>query len=103
MILGVRSHLDNREIMAQGKLKLKAKAPARVTKKNSNPKRCTPLNFKAKKAQPKHAEKLSKIHQGQLMNSTEKLIASRVGHLELIKGSRRQIEKAEKLKEKKKA
>ena len=30
------------------------------------------------------------------MKSTEKLIASRVGHLELIKGSRRQVEKENK-------
>ncbi|EGW34163.1 uncharacterized protein SPAPADRAFT_54347 [Spathaspora passalidarum NRRL Y-27907] len=82
--------------MAQGKIKLKAKAPARVTKKQQNPKRNAPKIIKPKKTVAKEAKKLTKVHQSQLMTSTEKLIASRVGHLELIKGSRREIEKEQK-------
>ncbi|KAG7194213.1 uncharacterized protein KQ657_004925 [Scheffersomyces spartinae] len=89
--------------MAQGKLKLKAKAPARVTKKQQNPKNYAPKIVKPKKQKIIESEKLAKVHKAQLANSTEKLIASRVGHLELIKGSRRQIEKAEKEKAKKQA
>jgi hypothetical protein len=82
--------------MAQGKLKLKAKAPSRVTKKQKSAKAAAPRVYKAKTTQAKHAEKLTKIQSGQLVLSTEKLIASRVGHLELIKGSRREIERKEK-------
>ncbi|RLV95549.1 hypothetical protein JA1_000961 [Spathaspora sp. JA1] len=89
--------------MAQGKIKLKAKSPARVTKKQQNPKRSAPKIIKPKKVVAKEAKKLSKVHQSQLMTSTEKLIASRVGHLELIKGSRRQIEKEQKAADKKKS
>lgn len=82
--------------MAQGKIKLKSKAPARVTKKQTNPKGAAPRIIKPKKSVAKLAQKLAKVHLSQLMSSTEKLIASRVGHLELIKGSRRQIERQEK-------
>jgi len=89
-------------IMAQGNLKLKSKGPARVTKKQQNPKRAAPKIIKPKKQTAKEAQKLTKIHQGQLMKSTEKLIASRVGHLELLKGTRREIEKENKGDKKKK-
>lgn len=88
--------------MAQGKLKLKAKAPGRITKKQlTKAKAAAPRVYKAKRAGAKHDEKLAKVQLGQLVSSTEKLIASRVGHLEIIKGSRREIERKEK--EKKKA
>lgn len=82
--------------MAQGNLKLKSKGPGRVTKKQQNPARAKPKIIKPKKQTAKEAQKLSKVHQGQLMKSTETLIAGRVGHLELIKGSRRQTEKENK-------
>lgn len=82
--------------MAQGATKLRSKASARVTKKRQNPKPAAPKIIKAKKATAKQAAKLSKVQQGQLAASTEKLIAARVGHLELVKGSRREIEKQEK-------
>lgn len=84
--------------MAQGNLKLKAKGPKKVVKKLLTPKKAAPKIIKAKKSQAKQASKLTKVLQGHLMSSTEKLIAGRVGHLELIKGSRRQIEKEEKAK-----
>ena len=79
--------------MAQGNLKLKSKQSNRITKKQQNPKKAAPKIIKPKKTIAKESLKLTKIHLGQLMKSTEKLIASRVGHLELIKGSRRQVEK----------
>ncbi|KAI5954518.1 hypothetical protein KGF54_002293 [Candida jiufengensis] len=82
--------------MAQGNLKLKSKSGARVTKKQQNPKKAAPKIIKPKKQVAKENIKLTKIHQGQLMKSTEKLIAGRVGHLEILKGSRRQIEKENK-------
>ncbi|CUM54631.1 unnamed protein product [Debaryomyces fabryi] len=88
--------------MAQGNLKLKAKGPKKVVKKLLTPKKATPKIIKPKKAPAKQATKLTKVQQGHLMNSTERLIAGRVGHLELIKGSRRQLEKEEKAKSGKK-
>jgi hypothetical protein len=82
--------------MAQGKLKLKAKAPARVTKKQISTKAAAPRICKPKKGGALHSQKLAKVHSAQLQNSTEKLISSRVGHLELLKGTRRQLEKSKK-------
>lgn len=81
-------------IMAQGNLKLKSKGKARVTKKQGNLRAAAPLIIKPKKSSAKQTFKLKKSASSSV--GTEKLIASRVGHLELIKGSRRQIEKAEK-------
>lgn len=88
--------------MAQGKLNLKREKAARVTKKQKSVKSAAPRIIKPKKTRAVEANRLNKIASGQLSASTEKLIASRVGHLELIKGSRRQIEKKEK-EDKKKA
>ncbi|PSK36227.1 hypothetical protein C7M61_004046 [Candidozyma pseudohaemuli] len=79
--------------MAQGNLKLKSKAKARVTKKQQNPRSSAPKIIKPKKASAKQAFKLLKSLSG--LAGTEKLIASRVGHLELIKGSRRESNIAE--------
>ncbi|CUM62875.1 uncharacterized protein PRCAT00000434001 [Priceomyces carsonii] len=81
--------------MAQGNLKLKNKAPARVTKKQRNPKKAAPKILKPRRSSALKSQKLNKFHLGHLMKSTEKVIAGRVGHLELIKGSRREVEKEE--------
>lgn len=86
--------------MAQGNLKLKSKAKARVTKKQQNPRSSAPKIIKPKKSSAKQAFKLQKSLSG--LAGTEKLIASRVGHLEIIKGSRREIEKEEKKNKEKK-
>ena len=86
--------------MAQGNLKLKATGPKKAAKKLLTPKKAAPKIIKPKKSSAKQHSKLTKVQQGHLMNSTELLIAGRVGHLELIKGSRRQIEKEEKAKAK---
>lgn len=85
--------------MAQGNLKLKNKAPARITKKQVNPKKAAPKIYKPKKGNV--TSKLTKSHQSKLITNTEKLVSSRVGHLELLKGSRREIEKEDKSKAKK--
>lgn len=80
--------------MAQGKLKLKSKAPARVTKKQINPKKAAPRNIKPKKKDVTNL--LKRTHTSKLITQTEKLVSSRVGHLELLKGTRRELEKAKK-------
>lgn len=87
--------------MAQGNLKLKSKSKGRVTKRQSNLRAAAPLIIKPKKSAAKQAFKL-KQSVGSLIG-TEKLIAGRVGHLELIKGSRRQVEKEQKEADKKAA
>jgi hypothetical protein len=40
--------------------------------------------------------KITQKHAAALTAATEKLLASRVGHLELLKGTRREIEKKDK-------
>lgn len=90
--------------MAQGKLKLVKKKPARVTKHQRNPKAAAPKVYKAKHVPDKEKQiiKLTKGHQSKLTETTEKLISSRVGHLELLKGDRRSLERAEREQAKKK-
>jgi hypothetical protein len=87
--------------MAQAPLKVKKKEKTRITKKQQNPKKAAPKIIKPKNQQLAQLAKLSKTYS--VTQQTEKLIASRVGHLELLKGSRRQIERAEKEKKKKEA
>lgn len=81
--------------MAQGNLKLQKKKPARVTKRQKNPKAAAPKIFKSKNvsAREKEVLRLAKGHQGNLFNKTEQLISGRVGHLELLSGDRRSLEK----------
>lgn len=77
--------------MVQTNAKLSAKKPHRVTKRQK---------FAAKKAAPKIrkskkgsiTEKLTRKQNSHIQGNTERLIASRVGHLELVKGSRREVE-----------
>lgn len=57
--------------------------------------------IKPKKAVAKQSYNLRKSVGS--LNGTEKLISSRVGHLEIIKGSRRQIEREQKEAKKKAA
>lgn len=86
--------------MAQGNLKLKSKGTARVTKRQTNARAAAPLIIKPKKLIAKQQFNLKKSVGA--LNGTEKLVASRVGHLELIRGSRRQLEKEQKEANKKK-
>lgn len=82
--------------MPQKALKVtkKAKDPRRVTKKQKNLKKAAPLKIKSKKQSLQHMKKLSKTYS--LTQATEKLISSRVGHLELLKGTRKELEKEKK-------
>lgn len=80
--------------MAQAPLKVKRKEKTRITKKQQNPKKAAPKIIKPKNKQLAQMAKLNKSYS--VTHQTEKLIASRVGHLELLKGSRREIERAEK-------
>jgi hypothetical protein len=91
--------------MAQGNLKLSKKKAARVTKHQKNPKAAAPKLYKSKNVSLKEKQviKLAKGHQAKLVSNTEKLISSRVGHLELLKGDRRTLEKEERLKAQAKA
>ncbi|CAH2448526.1 hypothetical protein PP7435_CHR2-0960 [Komagataella phaffii CBS 7435] len=90
--------------MVQGAQKLAVKKKARVTKQQMNPRKAAPRIIKARNQTKgiKLTQKLNRIHSASLVAQTERLVASRVGHLELVKGSRRQLEKAQKEKDKKK-
>lgn len=79
--------------MPQKSLKVakKVKDPRRVTKKQKNLRKGAPLQIKSKKKSLQHLKKLNKT--ASLTESTEKLIASKVGHLELLKGTRRELER----------
>ncbi|QLQ80773.1 hypothetical protein HG537_0E01280 [Torulaspora globosa] len=79
--------------MPQKALKVtkKVKDPRRVTKKQKNLRKAAPLQLKSKKKSLQHLKKLNRT--ASLTESTEKLIASKVGHLELLKGTRRELEK----------
>ncbi|SCU93896.1 LADA_0G05424g1_1 [Lachancea dasiensis] len=82
--------------MPQKALKVtkKSKDPRRVTKKQKNLRKAAPLQIKSRKKSLAHLKKLSKA--SSLTETTEKLISSRVGHLELLKGTRKELEKQKK-------
>ncbi|KAK9474375.1 uncharacterized protein V1510DRAFT_412058 [Dipodascopsis tothii] len=76
--------------MPQGAFKSKKVAtPSKVIK----PKKAARRDIAPKKGVL--VPNLEKKHSGILTASTEKLLSSRVGHLELLKGSRREIAKKE--------
>ncbi|CAB4252587.1 similar to Saccharomyces cerevisiae YLR363W-A Putative protein of unknown function [Maudiozyma barnettii] len=79
--------------MVQKALKVnrKVKDPRRVTKKQKNLKAAAPRMIKSKKKSLQHMKKLNKT--SSLTQSTERLVASKVGHLELLKGTRRELER----------
>ncbi|CCH58613.1 hypothetical protein TBLA_0A08240 [Henningerozyma blattae CBS 6284] len=79
--------------MVQKALKVnkKVKNPRRVTKKQKNLRKAAPLIIKSKKKGLQHMKKLNKS--ASLTESTERLLSSKIGHLELLKGTRKEIEK----------
>ncbi|EDO14581.1 hypothetical protein Kpol_337p3 [Vanderwaltozyma polyspora DSM 70294] len=79
--------------MPQKALKVtkKSKDPRRVTKKQKNLRKAAPIQIKSKKKNLQHLKKLNKT--ASLTVATERLISSKVGHLELLKGTRRELEK----------
>lgn len=83
----------NQQDMPQKALKVnkKPKDSRRITKKQRNLRKAAPLQIKSKKKSLNHLKSLSKTVS--VTEVTERLVASRVGHLELIKGTRRDIEK----------
>ncbi|CAI7417176.1 BAD_collapsed_G0039040.mRNA.1.CDS.1 [Saccharomyces cerevisiae] len=82
--------------MPQKPLKVtkKAKDPRRVTKKQKNLRKAAPLQLKTKKKSLQHLKKLKKS--SSLTETTERLVASKVGHLELLRGTRKELEKGKK-------
>ncbi|ANB13703.1 hypothetical protein AWJ20_4646 [Sugiyamaella lignohabitans] len=75
----------------------------KVSKHSKNPKKAAPKQIAPKKRGAVEDKKIAKKHSAALTSATEKLLASRVGHLELLKGTRRELEKKEKEKKKKEA
>ncbi|ODQ65983.1 hypothetical protein NADFUDRAFT_4697, partial [Nadsonia fulvescens var. elongata DSM 6958] len=55
-----------------------------------------PRVFAPRKAGAKRDAQMVKRHSAALTSATEKLLSSRVGHLELLKGTRRELEKQRK-------
>lgn len=88
--LGQRLDSEN---MPQKALKVtkKAKDPRRITKKQKNLKKAAPLQIKSRKQSLQHMKKLNKTYS--IAQATEKLVSSRVGHLELLKGTRKELER----------
>ncbi|CDO54370.1 conserved hypothetical protein [Geotrichum candidum] len=87
--------------MVQKALKKKDTA-SKVTKGNRKaPKKAAPKKLAPRRKGAVTDAKILKRHSAALTSATEKLIASRVGHLELLKGNRREIEKAEREKKEK--
>lgn len=66
-----------------------------------SPKKAAPKKLAPRRKGAIVDAKILKRHSAALTSATEKLIASRVGHLELLKGNRREIEKAEREKKEK--
>ena len=50
-------------------------------------------SFKPRRTAARKDAEIAKKHSAALTSATEKLLSSRVGHLELLKGTRREIEK----------
>lgn len=67
--------------MAQGNFKITKKKTKRTSKKNQS--RSRPLIIKPKKKDAQEILKLVKSQKKKLINSTEKLVAAKVKHLEL--------------------
>ncbi|KAG5362664.1 hypothetical protein CJU89_1791 [Yarrowia sp. B02] len=66
------------------------------------PKRAAPRKIAPRRKGAQRDVEIAKKHQAALTTNTEKLLASRVGHLEILKGNRRELEKKNKEEEEKK-
>lgn len=66
----------------------KVKSFRRITKKQKCLKKAAPLKIKSKKKCLQHTKKLLKTYS--VKEATEKLLTSKVGHLELLKGTRKE-------------
>lgn len=84
---------------------LKKRETVKKVKKASGylaPKRAAPRKIAPRRKSAQRDVSIAKRHQAALTATTEKLLASRVGHLELLKGNRRELEKKTKEDEEKK-
>lgn len=79
--------------MAQGSLKLSKTKVSKPKQRKSKSSSKGPTIAKPRKAAALKEAKIKHQHTASLTASTEKLIASRVGHLELLKGTRKELEK----------
>lgn len=66
-----------------------------------SPRKAAPKKIAPKRPEAVKQAKMAKQHTKALTEATEKLIASRIGHLEMIKGSRKEVEAEKKKKEEK--
>lgn len=66
------------------------------------PKKAAPRKIAPRRKSAQRDVEIAKRHQAALTATTEKLLASRVGHLEILKGNRRELEKKNKEDEEKK-
>ncbi|KAK9477456.1 hypothetical protein V1514DRAFT_333713 [Lipomyces japonicus] len=80
--------------MAQGALK---PSKGKALSKPNIPKKAAKKIIAPRKNSAIVSAKLKKKHGAAIAVNTEKLLSSRVGHLELLKGSRREIAKSEAL------
>lgn len=89
--------------MPQGALKARkpSGAPQKHSAKQSGKVSKGQRSFKAKKQDAKIHAKVTKKHTASLTAATEKLLASRVGHLEILKGTRKEVEAKQAAKTKK--
>ncbi|PRT56088.1 hypothetical protein B9G98_03708 [Wickerhamiella sorbophila] len=78
--------------MPQGKLKVST-GTGKKTKSQQQLKKGA-KSFKPKRQAARKDAQIAKKHSAALTSATEKLLSSRVGHLELLKGTRREIEKS---------
>lgn len=85
--------------MPQGKLKVSA-GLKKKTKSQQQLKKGA-KSFKPRRQAARKDVEVAKKHSAALTTATEKLLSSRVGHLELLKGTRRELEKAKDKKGKK--
>ncbi|KAK9366726.1 hypothetical protein V1509DRAFT_628917 [Lipomyces kononenkoae] len=76
--------------MVQGTLK---NIKAKTTSKKLTPKKAAKKIIAPRKNSAIVTAKLKKKHSAAIAVNTEQLLSSRVGHLEVLKGSRREIEK----------
>lgn len=85
--------------MAQGALKKKQTSSVKPAAAKRNRGKLTikaAKNLKPKRRSAVQAAALNKKHTAALSSATEKLVAARVGHLELLEGTRRDIENEKK-------
>lgn len=87
--------------MAQGQLKKRSNTPVKQAVIKRHNRKLTTQAAKALKPKKRSAVQsaaLTKKHTASLTSATEKLLSSRVGHLEVLQGTRREIENDKKSK-----